>query len=459
MFTHHSSQEFKPFRYKNLEDLKNELERLKIVLPLNLKTENLRKIIQIKDLIIANRLAIQPMEGFDAKLDGSPSELTFRRYDRYSRGGVGLIWFEATALSKKCQSNNHQLVLTEDNLNEFKKLVKITKNQSNETLKSLGFKDKSCLILQLNHSGRYSKISGKKYPIRAFHNDKLDKAISVKTEDGMIISDEEIKEIEELWINKAILAREAGFDGVDIKACHGYLISELLSAHIREDSIYGGKNLENRSRLFLNIISKLQQIYKNESDFVITSRLGIYNGNPYPSSFGVTKKSGQNFPAPVDLDEPVNLLNKLHDRGIRMANISMGNPHYVPYITRPYDSPTSGGTLPEEHPLFSVYRLLYLTSLIKNLIPQDFKLIGSGYSYFRQFAGNLASGAIQEKMIDICGFGRMSFANPNFARQIFEKGMIDKSKTCISCSKCSQLMRENKNTGCVVRNPFYKGNV
>jgi len=39
-------------------------------------------------------MAVQPMEGFDADPDGSPSELTFRRYKRFAQGGSGIIWFE-----------------------------------------------------------------------------------------------------------------------------------------------------------------------------------------------------------------------------------------------------------------------------------------------------------------------------------------------------------------------------
>ena len=145
------------------------------------------------------------------------------------------------------------------------------------------------------------------------------------------------------------------------------------------------------------------------------------------------------------------------NHGIELINISAGDPHQQPHITRPYDIPVKGGVNPKEHPLFSVYRIIYLTSVIKSLIPKEIKIIGSGYSYLRHYAGNLASGVIENSMADICGFGRMSFANPDFARQIFQNGTIDKQKSCISCSKCSQLMREGKNTGCAIRDPYYIG--
>jgi len=457
MFIHPSSQVFEPFKYRSLTDLEKKLKKLMIPLPISSNIEILKDSIQIKNVTIPNRLAVQPMEGFDANLDGSPSELTYKRYTRYSKGGVGLIWFEATAISDNCRSNEHQLMLSEDNINEFKKFTTRIRNESDKTLESLGFEYPSSLILQLNHSGRYTKRDGKSFPIKICPNLNLDESTSMIRDKGIIISDDELQEIEELWVQKAILAKEAGFDGVDIKACHGYLISDLLSARNRQDSLYGGKEFKKRSKFYFNIINRLQNIFRKETDFMITSRLGVYDGNPYPIGFGVKPIKNEKFPATIELTEPVELINELGELGITLINISAGNPHQKPHITRPYDMPIKGGSFPNEHPLLSVYRMIYLTSMIKDLISKEIKVVGSGYSYFRQYAVNLASGVIENSMADICGFGRMSFANPDFARQIFQQGIIDERKSCISCSKCSQLMREGKNTGCVVRDPYYIG--
>ena len=69
-------------------------------------------------------MAVHPMEGFDAELNGSPSELTFRRYKRYAKGGSGLIWFEATSVNSEGRSNPRQLILNAKNLDAYKRLVK-----------------------------------------------------------------------------------------------------------------------------------------------------------------------------------------------------------------------------------------------------------------------------------------------------------------------------------------------
>jgi 2,4-dienoyl-CoA reductase (NADPH2) len=447
---------FEHFNYKSLDDLRKKVKILNLDIPIDLKVDSLKKPITLYHYKIANRLSIQPMEGFDADLDGKPSDLTFRRYFRYAKSGASLIWFEATAISENCRSNKHQLLLPQGNIKEFKNLVSKTRDHANQNLKNMNFEGKVLLILQLNHSGRYSKVHDKRYPIRGYHNSELDKAINVSEKDGKIISDKDIDEVEDLWVQKSLLAKEAGFDGVDIKACHGYLISELLTARNREDSKYGGFSLENRSRLLFNIIRKVKKELGSSSDFFITTRLGIYDGVPYPNGFGIKPIENEQFPASMDVSEPLKVIKKLYQNDIKLINLTAGNPHYKPHITRPYDTPTEGDYIPSEHPLIGVERLIKSISLIKKNIPNDMIVIGSGYSYLRQYAGFIAAGLVSQNMVDICGFGRMALANPDFPKQIFQNGIIDKNLTCITCSKCSQLMREGKNTGCVIRDPQYK---
>jgi len=451
-----SYKKFEPFAYKSLTDLKKKIKDLGLKIPINPEVEILQQRVKIKNNFIPNRLSIQPMEGFDANLDGMPGELTFRRYKRYAKGGAGLIWFEATAILNSCCTNSHQLILSNKTSDKFRDLVSQTRDFCNKTLKILGFKEECLLILQLNHSGRYSKRKNKRFPLRAFHNSELDRAIGVSDKDGKVLTDEDLAELEDIWVEKVKLAQEIGFDGVDIKSCHGYLINELLSSRTREDSQYGGKSLENRSRFLLNILNNSKNALNKNSNFIITSRLSVYNGISYTNGFGVKVKENESFPAPIDLQEPLQLIKDFYNLGMRLINITAGNPYYNPQITRPYDTPIKGGGLPSEHPLYSVDRIISLASKIKAEIPKDMVVVGSGYSYLRQYAGYVAAGLVHQNKVDICGFGRMAFANPEFPKQIFQEGTIDKKKTCITCSKCSQFMREGKNTGCAIKDPQYK---
>ena len=451
-----SHKQFESFTYKSLEELKKKIDSLGLDIPIYPKVEILQQNVKVYNINIPNRIAVQPMEGFDADINGAPEKLTYRRYERYAKGGTGLIWFEATAISHDCKSNPHQLVLSEENSEKFKDLVSFTRKICNKTLRDLGFVNKCVLIIQLNHSGRYSVRDGKKYPIRAYYNVELDNANNLSEKEGIVLTDDDLKDLEEIWVQKALLAKKVGFDGVDIKTSHGYIIHELLGSHVRKNSKYGGTELKNRAKFFLNIIKKLMDKLKNERRFLITTRMSVYDGIPYPHGFGVKSVKGESFPASIDLTEPIEVINKLYNMGIRLINVTAGNPHYKPQITRPFDTPITGGVLPNEHPLYGVNRLLNFATLIKNHLPEDLIVMSSGFSYLRQFAGYVANGMAHEKRVDICGFGRMALANPNFPKQIFQEGIIDKKQVCITCSKCSEFMKLGKNVGCATRDPQYK---
>lgn len=442
---------FEHFKYKSLDDIIQAFKALELDIPFSQNTESLKQPISIQNLILPNRLAIQPMEGYDASDNGAPSDLSERRYMRYANSGVGLIWFESTAISLEGKSNKNQLLLTEKNLEGYKQVVQKVKQIGRETLKSLGFDGSPILIIQLNHSGRYSKSGDMRIPIRAFSNKELDAAIGINESDGIIATDEQLEDIEELWVKKALLAKEAGFDGVDIKACHGYLNAGLLSARTRENSGFGGKPIENRARLLLNIVSKLREKISKDDNFIVTSRLGVYDGISYPNGFGVEENENFEFPAPPNINEPLWVIKNLYKNGVRLINITMGNPYYKPHLTRPYNQPAKGGTLPDEHPLYSLYRHYNTVRQLKEQLPSDLVVLGSAFSYLQKFAGYITAGLVENEWVDICGFGRMAFANPEFPKQIFIDGKIDPKKTCIACSKCSELMRAGKSSGCVIR--------
>src|SRR5712671_4023869 len=66
------------------------------------------------EIKIGNRIAVQPMEGWDGTADGNPSEHTIRRWRRFGQSGGKLIWGgEAVAVSHEGRGNPNQLVAAE----------------------------------------------------------------------------------------------------------------------------------------------------------------------------------------------------------------------------------------------------------------------------------------------------------------------------------------------------------
>ena len=116
---------------------------------------------------VGNRLAIQPMEGCDANLDGTPSELTLRRYRRFGGGGAKLIWGEACAVVTEGRANPRQLLIEEATAPALDGLLQLCRRAHVEACGS----DSDLLVgLQLTHSGRYSC----QRPVLAQHDPLLD---------------------------------------------------------------------------------------------------------------------------------------------------------------------------------------------------------------------------------------------------------------------------------------------
>jgi 2,4-dienoyl-CoA reductase-like NADH-dependent reductase (Old Yellow Enzyme family) len=278
-------------------------------------------------------------------------------------------------------------------------------------------------------------------PVIVHHSPILDPILKIPS-DSRLVSDEDLDGIQEAFVSAAKLAAEAGFDGVDIKACHGYLVSELLAAHTRPDSKYGGP-FENRSRFLTEIVRKIKAVLP---ETIVTSRLSAYDAVPYPYGFGVDKKDWQK----EDLDEPKALIQKLAEIGISLINISIGIPSHTPHYGRPFDKPVPGTSIPNEHPLIGIDRLLRITGCLQLAFP-SLPVVGTGYSWLRQFFPNVAAAVIKAGKGSIIGVGRESLAYPDFAKELAENGALDPKRVCITCSGCSRLLRSGGPVGCIVR--------
>lgn len=420
------------FKIKTLNELEKETQFMNLEVPISTDVNSLTNKVYVGDKIVPNSLAIHPMEGCDGTLNGEPGELTFRRYRRFASGGAGLIWFEASAVENDGRANPRQLLLSPENAGSFKKLFDDSMKAAHERF---GQSFRPYTVIQLTHSGRYSRPDGQPKPLAAARNVYLDEKLTVKPE---IVSDNRLEALEDSFLRAALLAEEIGFDAVDIKSCHGYLISDMLSAYERYGN-YGG-SFDNRIRFLLNVTEKIKQAAKSLD---ITLRLNAYDAVSFPCGWGVNR---DDYKLP-DLDEPLKLIKKLTEKNVRLINITAGNPYYNPHVNRPYDN---GAYIPPEHPLEAVARLLACARVVQQSFP-DIAVVATGFSWLRDLAVNVAAGGIRDKWFKIAGFGRQAFAYPDFAADILEKGSMDRNKCCITCSKCSLLMRSGKESGCPVR--------
>ena len=431
------------FHYKTLEDVQAKASELGVSLPFASDTHVLAESVNVGKVSFHNRMGIAPMEGADSTPEGAPSEYTLRRYCNEAIGGSAVIWFEAISIVEEGRSSRTQLLLTEDTLEEYKRFTAAIKEAG---MKANGFAP--YLIMQANHSGRYSNPDNRPAPMIAYRHPVLEQYRAA--DDSCIVSDDYLKSLEEHFGKATRLAKEAGFDAVDIKSSHGYLLAELLSGFTRPGR-YGG-SYENRTRLLKNAIRAAKA---EETDtFLITSRLGLYDGYEWPYGFGVREGGGLE----VDLTEPTRLVRELyHEEGLRFVNLTMGNPYATTHVTRPFDA---GKYDAPEHPFEGLARMIDGIGKVKKAVP-EMTVFASAPTYLRQFADLYAAGAVEQGLCDGMLFGRMAFADPDFANEIIRDGRIDPKRVCMTCGKCGDLIRAHLPTGCVVRDPktflpFYK---
>jgi len=406
------------------------------------------------------------MEGWDGTADGRPTELTFRRWERFGASGAKLIWGgEAVAVRHDGRANPNQLVINQHSQDDLSRL--------RETLvaahkRATGFDSDLLIGLQLTHSGRYSRPNAhnRPEPKILYHHPILDKRLNIPA-NYPVLTDSEVREIVNDFCKAATIAAQAGFDFVDIKHCHGYLGHELLSAHTR-DGEFGG-SFENRTRFLHEIAHAIRDA---SPTLAIAVRLSAFDTIPFrkdasaeqcgaPEStyglipfrwgFGVNSEN----PLEPDTREPIKFLSLLRELDVQLVNISGGSPYYNPHIQRPASYAPSDGYFAPEDPLAGVARQMRITRELKRQFP-ELVIVGSAYSYLQEFLPYVAQAAIREGWTDCVGLGRMLLAYPSLLLDVIEGRPLRRKSVCRTFSDCTSAPRAGLPSGCYPLDPHYK---
>jgi NADPH2 dehydrogenase len=421
--------------------------------------------IKVGTFEVGNRWCIHPMEGWDANTDGSPGEYTLRRWYHFGLSGAKLIWGgEAAAVRPDGRANPNQTLATQSNRAGLAALL----YQVHEGhMKQCGSLDGLCVGLQLTHSGRFCKPNDKKRfePRIAYHHPLLDDKYHIDFNDQSIVwTDDQLEVLIDDYVAAAKLAQEVGFDFVDVKACHGYLLHEFLSAR-RRPGKFGG-NLAGRTRLLLTIINR---IHAELPGLMVGVRLSVFDFVPYKTSretgqpmdfeelipydcgFGVDPSN----PLAYDLSEPLELIRMLVAAGVVSINLSCGSPYYNPHIQRPAIFPPSDGYLPPEDPLVGVWRQIDVVRQCKQAAG-SVPLVGTGYSYLQDYLPHVAQAVVREGWVDLVGLGRMVLSYPELPHDVLTKGKLQRKLVCRTFSDCTTAPRHGLISGCYPLDEHYK---
>jgi 2,4-dienoyl-CoA reductase-like NADH-dependent reductase (Old Yellow Enzyme family) len=393
-----------------------------------------------------NRFAVLPMEGWDGTNDGRPTDLVRRRWRRVGASGCGLVWGEATAVRADGRANPNQLILDERTVEDLAALRRLL-----DPTQVAG--------LQLTHSGRWSRPDGTALPRTAYAHPLLDRRVGV--DERAVFADDELDRLVDDYVAAAVLAQQAGFDFVDVKHCHGYLLHELLTGYDREGR-FGG-DLHGRTSFLRHVVAGIRE---RAPGLAIAVRLSAFDLVPYVAGEGGVGRpesadpyrfafGGDGTGAGIDLGETHELLDLFAALGIGLVSTTAGSPYYNPHIQRPAYFPPSDGYQPPEDPLVGVARQLAVTAELTRAHP-ELTIVGSGYSYLQDWLANVGQAVVVGGGASMVGLGRMILSYPELAADVLAGRPLERGLICRTFSDCTTAPRSGLVSGCYPLDPFYK---
>jgi len=242
---------------------------------------------QIGNIELKNRLVRSATYENAANEDGTVSEKLVEIYRDLSRGGVGLIVTGATGTYPKALFPHLMMGIYDDRFIPGLKKIPQAVKAADERCK---------IMLQLHHPGRQVRDSKTQKKIVSYRPEALQVYLSkhpeilknVKEPDHTIepvapsavfdplfertpqaLTLEKIDDIIEAYAEGARRAREAGFDGVQVHAAHGWLLSSFISPHTNQrQDIYGGST-ENRARIITDIYNRARKKVGQDYPFIM----------------------------------------------------------------------------------------------------------------------------------------------------------------------------------------------
>ena len=323
---------------------------------------------------LKNRMTMAPTVKFDfAGPDGKVTEKHIEHYKERAEGGIGLICVEATAVTPGGRfGENHLGLWSDDQIDGHKVIVKNC--HDNDIV----------AIIQLNHTG-----------ITA--NPQCGEAIgpsAVETRDGGMsraMTTDEIHEMQTAFVDAAIRAKKAGYDGIQLHGCHGYLINQFAAkkTNLRTDE-YGGST-ENRARFGAEIIRDIRK--ECGDDFLISIRT---------------------IGADPDLSDAIEIAEEYVKAGCDYLQVSHGQGEIDPSLedaTKPYNLICSLGVRFHEH-----FKGKVPVSCVNSLLePEQVKYM------------------IENDLTDTVDLARAVLADPNFPKAVLEEG-----KSYVKCFECAR---------------------
>lgn len=315
----------------------------------------------IKNHVFQNRYVCAPFDISKATRDGLITEELLSIYEQ--RKGPSLIVVEQAAISPSGQYREKLIFIDRDECIEgLSKLAEIIHNNN------------QVAVVQINHAGSAADTAltgleavGPSAVINPGIKRTVPRALTIS----------EIHEIKEAFVQSALRVKKAGFDGVEIHNCHGFLLTQFLSPITNQRTDEYGGSLENRSRLLLEITTEIRKAVGDE--FLLLVRLGV----------------DDLLPGGTTLEEGCIVAQKLQEAGIDILDVSTG-------LMSPLSLPGPA-------------MLRDLLRTVKRHI--NIPVIGAGELENIEIAADM----VEKEEVDFIALGRKIMNQPNYVESLLEK--------------------------------------
>lgn len=283
------------------------------------------------------------------------------------------------------------------------KLTSIEEAQQHKIITNAVHQNGGKIAMQILHTGRYG-----------FH-DKIVSASPVQAPINFfkpreLATDEVWQQIDD-FANCAILAKEAGYDGVEIMGSEGYFINQFIVRATNHRTDMWGGSYENRIRLPVEIVKKVRE--RTGKDFIIIYRLSMIDLVADGSSW----------------DEVVDLAQKIEAAGVSIINSGIG--------WHEARVPTIAGVVPRA-------AFTWVTSRLMGKV--DVPIITSN----RINTPDVAQEILASGQADMVSMARPFLADPWFVKKA-QENRANQINTCIGCNQaCLDHIFEGKSCTCLV---------
>ena len=346
-------------------------------------------------LRVKNRIVMVSCSTVYKSPDGAVSEQQIEYYTRRAKGGVGTIITGGCDITPDNRLPLAPTIGADTYISGMARLA--------EAMQRYGAK----AILQIAYGGRQMYPRNKEEKVIAASAIPCP-LLKIPVREATI---EDIKIFEEYFVEAALRAKQAGFDGIEYHAGHGYFLHGFLSPYSNKRRDEYGGNLENRARILTEIIHKTKE--KTGDDFAQLVRI-----------------NGEDFvPGGLSIEEVKELAKMLERAGISALDITCGVYECIWNITGTQDHRDGW--------------LMYLVESIKKVVNIPVftaHLLRDPYEWVK---------IIEGKKADFIGIGRGLLADPDLPNKVRE-GRIEEIRKCIVCSRCTDYILQAKPVSCTI---------